>query len=77
MTVQSKEDILNLLQDHHTELRRFGVRRCGVFGSFVRNEPDDRSDVDILVEFAPEQKTFDNLCISRFSSKIYLGGQSI
>ena len=60
MRVQTKEQILTLLRDHQTELRRFGVRRCGVFGSFVRNKPDDRSDVDILVEIAPEQKTFGN-----------------
>jgi uncharacterized protein len=60
MTVQTKEQILTLLHEHQAELRRFGVRRCGLFGSFVRNKPDDRSDVDILVEFAPEQKTFDN-----------------
>src|SRR5262245_54920113 len=60
MTVQTKEQILTLLHEHRAELRRFGVRRCDVFGSFVRNKPDDRSDVDILVEFAPEQKTFDN-----------------
>lgn len=60
MIVQTKEDVLSLLQEHQAELRRFGVRRCGVFGSFVRNKPGDQSDVDILVEFAPEQKTFDN-----------------
>jgi len=26
----------------------------------VRNQSEERSDVDILVEFEPEQKTFDN-----------------
>jgi predicted nucleotidyltransferase len=60
MAIQSKEHILTILQDQHAELQRLGVRRCGLFGSFVRNEPHDQSDVDILVEFAPEQKTFDN-----------------
>jgi predicted nucleotidyltransferase len=60
MSVQTKEHVLTLLQEHQAELRRFGVQRCGVFGSFVRNEPQDQSDVDILVEFAPSQKTFDH-----------------
>ncbi|MBI3828504.1 MAG: nucleotidyltransferase family protein [Planctomycetes bacterium] len=59
MAVQNKGQILSLLQEHQAELRRLGVRRCGLFGSFVRNEPKERSDVDILVEFDPEQKTFD------------------
>ncbi len=60
MAVQTKEQVLALLRRHQPELRRFGVKRCGVFGSFVRNEPHDQSDVDVLVEFEPDQKTFDN-----------------
>ncbi len=37
------------------------VRRCGLFGSFVRNEARRvGSDVDILVEFEPGQRTFDH-----------------
>jgi len=60
MPVQAKEQIFALLREQQPELRRLGVRRCGVFGSFVRNDPNDQSDVDILVEFEPDKKTFDN-----------------
>src|SRR6266487_5317655 len=60
MSVQTKEEILTLLQEHQSELHRLGVRRCGLFGSFVRDESQDQSDVDILVEFEPDQKTFDH-----------------
>ncbi len=60
MAVQTKQQILSLLQEHQPELRRLGVRRCGLFGSFARNESQDQSDVDILVEFEPYQKTFDH-----------------
>ncbi|MBI4320433.1 MAG: nucleotidyltransferase family protein [Chloroflexi bacterium] len=59
MAVHSKEEVLSLLQEHQPELRRLGVRRCGLFGSFVRNQARHQSDVDILVEFEPNQKTFD------------------
>lgn len=41
-------------------MRRYGVRRYGLFGSFARNEATIKSDVDLLVEFVPEQKTFLN-----------------
>jgi uncharacterized protein len=37
-----------------------GVRQLGLFGSFARGEQRPDSDVDLLVEFAPGQKTFDN-----------------
>lgn len=60
MPVQTKEEILSLLREQQAELRRFGVKRCGLFGSFVRNAPQNQSDVDILVEFEPGQKTFDH-----------------
>ncbi len=39
---------------------RFGVRALSVFGSFVRNEQNRRSDLDVLVEFnaAPDLLEF-------------------
>ena len=60
MAVQTKEQIFALLHRHQADLQHLGVQRYGIFGSFVRNEAQDQSDVDILVEFVPNQKTFDN-----------------
>lgn len=60
MPVHTKEQIFSLLDQHHQQLAEFGVHQVGIFGSFVRNTPHQQSDVDILVEFVPEQKTFDN-----------------
>jgi predicted nucleotidyltransferase len=39
---------------------QYGVKRIGLFGSFARNEQTRSSDVDVLVEFAEGQATFDN-----------------
>ena len=61
VSVQNKNQVLSLLDQHKQELRNFGVARCGVFGSFVRDTAiHDKSDVDILVAFEPDEKTFDN-----------------
>jgi hypothetical protein len=60
MPVRTKEQVLTLLRESQAELRRLGVKRCGVFGSVARNQSSDQSDVDILVEFEPGRKTFDN-----------------
>jgi uncharacterized protein len=38
-----------------------GVSRLGIFGSFVRGEAGTDSDVDVLVSFRPQARTFDNL----------------
>ncbi len=59
MAVQTKEQVLALLHEHRRHIRAFGVRRLGVFGSFVREQQGRESDVDMLVEFEPGAKTFD------------------
>ncbi|MFN0109793.1 MAG: nucleotidyltransferase family protein [Blastocatellia bacterium] len=61
MAVESKQEVFALLKDHKADLQNSGVARLGLFGSFVRNEQRDESDVDLLIEFAAGQKTFDNL----------------
>jgi hypothetical protein len=40
-------------------MEALGVRRIGLFGSFVRGEQRPDSDIDLLVEFEPDRKTFD------------------
>ena len=39
---------------------KYGVERLGIFGSYARGDETRTSDVDVLVEFAPGQATFDN-----------------
>ncbi|HDP99970.1 MAG TPA: nucleotidyltransferase [bacterium] len=58
------EDLRKILQAHREELnRKYGVTEIGIFGSFVKNQQNDTSDVDILVEFnkAIDLLTFVNL----------------
>ncbi len=73
MTVQTREQVLTLLYANQLHLRRFGVKRCGLFGSFVRSQQHAQSDVDILVEFEPGQKTFDNFMGLAFFLEDLLG----
>jgi predicted nucleotidyltransferase len=58
--VTSKGEVVTLLSEHEDELRRLGVRRYALFGSFTRELQQPESDIDLLVEFAPGKKTFDN-----------------
>jgi len=58
--IERKTELFALLAKHQDELRRFGVKRWGVFGSFVTGAQDHQSDVDILVEFEGGKKSFDN-----------------
>jgi len=56
----SRTSILRSLKRKAGDLKAFGVRRIGLFGSYVRRAPRPRSDVDILVELEDECVTFDN-----------------
>lgn len=58
-SIATKQDILGALHQNGSRLRAFGVRRIGLFGSFVRGEQNPNSDIDLLVEFEPDKKTFD------------------
>ncbi|MEM1557477.1 MAG: nucleotidyltransferase family protein [Thermoproteota archaeon] len=40
-------------------LKRYGIRRASIFGSFARGEDREDSDIDILVEFDEESSLLD------------------
>jgi len=57
---KSKDIILETLRNNQRKIRAFGVRKLGLFGSFLRQEQNEKSDIDFLVEFEIDKKTFDN-----------------
>jgi predicted nucleotidyltransferase len=47
-----KQDALQFFEAHKQEMiERFGVKHLALFGSTVRDEATEESDVDVLVEF--------------------------
>ena len=47
-----KEEVLKLLIQHKPELiRRFGITDLALFGSTARDEAQEGSDIDVMVEF--------------------------
>ena len=69
----AKEDLINRIMEIRKRLSFFGVTSIGLFGSFVREEQTPESDIDILVEFAPEKHTFDNFMEVSFLLEETLG----
>lgn len=58
--VTTREQACDRLAACSAELRDLGVRRLALFGSVLRGEATDDSDIDLLVEFAPGTKTYGN-----------------
>ena len=71
--VRTREDIFKMLDENRTPLRALGVKRLGLFGSFVRGQLSADSDVDMLVVFEPGQKTFDHFMQLAFLLEDLLG----
>lgn len=55
---RTTREILGLLRSDGETLRRYGVRRIGLFGSHARGQQRATSDVDLVVDF--DEPSFDN-----------------
>jgi len=60
------DKIIKLLNENHQEIKKFGVKRIGLFGSYATNKQKPESDIDVLVEFNKGKKTFDNYMDLKF-----------
>ncbi|MGH7584341.1 MAG: nucleotidyltransferase family protein [Gemmatimonadales bacterium] len=59
-TTPTLADVQARLAGRRGEILKLGVRRLALFGSVRRNAARPDSDVDMLVEFQPGEKTFDH-----------------
>jgi predicted nucleotidyltransferase len=54
----TKDYILSTIRSHKSEFSRYGIQHIGLFGSYARDEQSDTSDIDILIDFNPDQENF-------------------
>ena len=71
--ILNKQEILKDLEENKEQIKGYGVKKIGLFGSYIRNEQRERSDIDILVEFEKEKITFDNYIHLKFFLEDLLG----
>lgn len=60
------ESIETMLIENLNHIRKFGISRLGIFGSYSKGQPTETSDIDILIAFQPGKKTFDNYIELKF-----------
>ncbi len=53
-------EIMRTIRMHDDFLLSHGVSRMGIFGSQLRGDPHDNSDIDLIVEFKDGKKNYDN-----------------
>ena len=71
--LKNKEQIFQLIQLNNKKIKSFGVLKIGLFGSFVRNQQNNDSDIDLIVEFEKEKKSYDSFIKLAFFLEELLG----
>ncbi len=73
------DDVKRVIKENEVEIRKFGVEEIYLFGSVVRGEAKDTSDVDFLVKFGPGGMDFftlhdlEQFLESKLKTKVDLG----
>jgi predicted nucleotidyltransferase len=71
-SVSTKQEVINILKANKNNFARFGVKEIGLFGSFVREEQTETSDVDLLVNL--QNYNWDNYCqLLYFTEALFVG----
>jgi predicted nucleotidyltransferase len=71
--VPNKHTLLSLLKANSHQIKSLGESKLSIFGSFITGRFDADSDVDFLVEFDPEQKSYDHFMELSFFLEDLLG----
>ena len=58
------KEIINILEKNKNELKRYSVKRIGLFGSFAKHMQNKNSDLDFLVTF--NEMNYDNYIELKF-----------
>ena len=67
-----KEKTIKILKENMSEIKKFGVKRIGIFGSVARDEADGKSDIDFVVEFEKGKAVFKNFAgLVRFLENLF------
>lgn len=54
----TREEIVRVLETHQDALKKYKVKKIGLFGSYATGKQKQRSDIDFVVEFS--EPSFDN-----------------
>lgn len=60
VTVETKQEVIQVIKDNLDRFAEFGVSEVGLFGSFVREEATSQSDIDLLVNL--HNHDYSNYC---------------
>lgn len=66
----TKEHIKNTIKQHKNVLSGYGIKSLSLFGSYIRGEENEKSDIDLLVEFNKTIDLFNFIGLENYLSDI-------
>lgn len=69
--MKNKSEILKIIKDIKEDFKkRYKVKGMGIFGSLVKGEQKEGSDIDILVDFEEDADIFDLVGLGRVNRRV-------
>jgi predicted nucleotidyltransferase len=56
----TKEIIKQRINQNKSQIKKLGIDVIGLFGSYVREEQHEKSDIDLLIAFEEDKESFNN-----------------
>lgn len=53
--ILTKKEIIKKIRENRENLKKYGVKRIGLFGSYANGEQRKDSDIDLVIEFDPKR----------------------
>ena len=71
----NRHDAVAVLREHADDLKTRGVRHAALFGSLARDEAGPQSDIDVMIELAPEADldAFAYAALKRYIAGLFSG----
>ncbi len=68
----TKEDIVKIIHENREILEKYKIKEINLFGSFVRGEENENSDIDFLVEFKTPISIFKHVHLMNELGEIFM-----
>jgi len=73
----TKEIIKQRIHQNKSQIKKLGVDVIGLFGSYVRGEQHEKSDIDLLIAFEEDKESFHNFMEACYLLEAIFEGEKV
>ncbi len=73
----TKKIIKQRIYQNKSQIKKLGIRAIGLFGSYVREEQHEKSDIDLLIAFEEDKESFNNFMEACYLLEAIFEGEKV